>query len=200
MKTLTKSVHCYLDSARGQYIPRDFARETKRECIEGVKAKDLDYLARGPGGVLDEDQTLTEDETERGEFYYDTWETVCDNAIVVDPESGNRFRLHQDSDLFLVPEEWEYDEDSQSFRAPESDTLSRFTLPSYWASYLINGDSSGIEEPDIAACDSFIERENLKEWTCADCSKESHFAPDNDATNLGGDVLEYTFVRIGGDK
>lgn len=63
---LTKSVHHYLDGARGQYIPRDFARDTKRECISEVKAEDLDYLARGPGGCLDDDQSLAEGETVRG--------------------------------------------------------------------------------------------------------------------------------------
>jgi hypothetical protein len=140
MKTLSKSVHCYLDSARGQYIPRDFARDTKRECIEGIEAKDLDYLARGPGGVLDEDQSLADGETERGEFYWDTWTEVCDNAILICPVSGNRFRLQ------------------------------------------------------------FIAKEELQNWTCADCSQESYFAHNNDATNIGGDVLEYTFVLIGGAK
>lgn len=186
----------YLDSARGQYIPRDFARGTKRECISGVDPKDLDYLARGPGGCLDEDKSLSDDETVRGEFYWEVWDTVCENAIVTD-DKGNKYRLHQDDSLFLVPHDWEFDEDSGGFRPPESDTLRRYTLPMYWASYIANGDDSGISAQDKQACDSFIESEGLKDWTFADCSEESHFARDNDATSIAGDVLEYTFVLIG---
>lgn len=196
MKALSKSVHCYLDGARGQYIPRDFARDTKPECIEGVESSDLDYLKRGPGGVLDEELPLDPSESVRGEHYWEVWETVLDSAILTCPESGNRFRLHQDDSLFLVPEDWEYDEASESFRPPESETLQRFMLPAYWASYLINGDDSGISPEDKSACDAFTKREELKEWTCADCSSESSFAHTKDATNIGGDVLEYTFIKI----
>ena len=29
-----------LSDARGQYIPRDFAREVKRECVTGVTEED----------------------------------------------------------------------------------------------------------------------------------------------------------------
>jgi hypothetical protein len=112
---LTESVHCYLDGASGQYIPKRFALETKRECLEGVKAEDLDYLARGPGGCLDEDDTLADGETVRGEFYWDTWQTVLDNAVLTDPVSGLRFRLHQDDSVFLVPESWEWNDDIEGF-------------------------------------------------------------------------------------
>lgn len=116
------------------------------------------------------------------------------------PETGNKFRLHQDDSLFLIPEDWEFDEASNQWRAPESETLKRFELPAYWASYLINGDDSGISAEDKEQCDQFLKSEELESWTCADCSQESHFAHSNDATNLGGDVLEYTFILIGGAK
>jgi len=67
-----------------------------------------------------------------------------------------------------------------------------YTLPSYWASYLINGDSSGISDKDKAECDSFIARMELP--APVDCSTESWFSWHNDATDLGGDVMEYTFL------
>jgi hypothetical protein len=35
------------------------------------------------------------------------------------------------------------------------------TAPSHWASYLINGDDSGLDQEDKAACDSWIEAEGL---------------------------------------
>lgn len=195
-KPLTESVHCYLDSARGQYIPRDFARDTKRDCIEGVKAEDLDYLARGPGGCLDEDRTLADGETERGEFYWDTWQTVLDNAILTDPQSGLRFRLHQDGDLFLVPEAWEWNEDTEGFEPPESDTLRRFELPVYWASCLINGDDSGTDEKELAAINAFIAKEDLQGWHCTEVSERSWFQWGNDGTNLGCETARFTFVNF----
>lgn len=33
------------------------------------------------------------------------------------------------------------------------------TAPSYWASYLINGDDSGLEPQEKAACDAWLARE-----------------------------------------
>lgn len=196
-KGLSQSIHCYLDGASGQYIPKRFARETKRECLEGVKATDLDYLARGPGGCLDDDETLSDGETVRGEFYWDVWQDVLDNAILVDPDSGNRFKLYQDDSVFLVPEDWEWNDDINGFEPPESDTLRRFELPVYWASYLVNGDASGMEDNEQAQVDSWLEREELTAWTCADVSDNSWFSHGNDATRLGGDVARYTFVKIG---
>lgn len=50
MQPKPASVQLLFDGAHGQYIPKRFAREIKRESIDGVKAEDLDYLARGPGG------------------------------------------------------------------------------------------------------------------------------------------------------
>lgn len=197
MKTqMRNEVSCYLDGARGQYIPRDFARDTKRECIEGVDAKDLDYLALGPGGCLDECKELQEGETVRGEFYWDTWQTVMDSAIVVDPDSGLRFKLHQDDSLFLVPEDWEWNDELETFEPPESDTLRRYELPAYWASYIANGDDSGLDGSERKIADDFCEKEGLTEWTFADVG-ESYFSHSNDAGTLAGDVCRYTFVKIG---
>lgn len=196
MKTqLRNEVSCYLDGARGQYIPRDFARGTKRDCIEGVDAKDLDYLALGPGGVLDDTQDLQEGESVRGEFYWDTWQTVMDSAILIDPDSGLRFKLHQDDSLFLVPEDWEWNDELETFERPESDTLRRYELPAYWASSIFNGDDSGLQDGEREQIDAFIKREGLEGWTEADCG-ESYFSRNNDATTLGGDVCRYTFVLI----
>lgn len=193
---LTEGIHCYIDSASGQYIPKRFANETKRECITGVKPEDLDYLARGPGGCMDDDETLAEGETVRGEWYWETWDTVLDNAIITDPDSGLKFKLYQDGDVFLVPEDWEWNDDLDSFERPESDTLRRFELPSHWASSLINGDDSGIDEKEITDILVFQIREELEGWTCADVSDHTWFTHSNDAGTLAGDVARYTFIKI----
>lgn len=67
-----------------------------------------------------------------------------------------------------------------------------YTLPAYWASYLINGDDSGISPEDKAEADAFLAQHNLPDPVS--CSDEKWFSWHNDSDNkLGGDVLEYTF-------
>ena len=95
----------YLSDARGIYIPRDFARDTKRDCISGVDAADLELLARGP------------DE----EWYWDAWASVLDNARVTDPVSGVVYRVDQDGDCWLVPEGMEWNDGGGYFWPEESD-------------------------------------------------------------------------------
>ena len=66
------------------------------------------------------------------------------------------------------------------------------TLPAYWASYLINGDASGLQDGEQEFIDAYLEREELP--SPCDCSSESWFSWRNDSGNgLGGDVLEFTF-------
>ena len=72
------SVKLLFSDASGVYIPKRFATEIKRGAISGVKPEDLDYLARGPGGCLDESQDLAQGESVRGEYYWDIWETYRD--------------------------------------------------------------------------------------------------------------------------
>lgn len=80
----------YLSEGRGIYIPQHFAEVTKSECIVGVDdlARDLAIVADGPDG----------------EWYWEAWSNILDNAIVVDPDNGQRYTLYQDGDLWLVPE------------------------------------------------------------------------------------------------
>jgi hypothetical protein len=68
-------------------------------------------------------------------------------------------------------------------------------LPAYWASSIVNGDDSGLEDGEREQIDAFIKKEGLEEWKEADCG-EQYFSSYNDATSLGGDVCEYTFVKI----
>ena len=84
----------YLSDARGRYIPRDFALETKRECISGVKQEDLDILAAGPDH----------------EWYWDAWETVCNNATLASPENGKQYFIWQDGDCWLIEKGAECDD------------------------------------------------------------------------------------------
>lgn len=72
-----------------------------------------------------------------------------------------------------------------------------FTLYTYWASYLFNGDGSGLEEQDLEDADSFVAMMVREYGSCipADMEEESHFSrPDYPHNALLGDVAEYTFI------
>jgi hypothetical protein len=69
-----------------------------------------------------------------------------------------------------------------------------YSLPSYWASYLINGDSSDMEDDEQKACDMFLASLPYG-WYCVDVSEESDFRRSNDAGTLPGDCADYTFIR-----
>jgi hypothetical protein len=83
-----------------------------------------------------------------------------------------------------------------------------FVLPVYWASYLVNGDDSGITEEERAEIDSFIDGAEVgaivkdgalvsakRVAGCVEVSEESYFSWWNDAfTGLGGDVAAFTFA------
>lgn len=71
------------------------------------------------------------------------------------------------------------------------ETIER-TLPAYWASYLINGDASGLETGEREVIDQYLASEGLP--MPVSCSDEAWFAWRNDATRLGGDVMEYVFL------
>jgi hypothetical protein len=49
--------------------------------------------------------------------------------------------------------------------------------PAHWATYLINGDASGMAEDDIRAADTW--RKQLRGAYVTDCSEETEFAVFN---------------------
>lgn len=69
-------------------------------------------------------------------------------------------------------------------------TFSR-TAPSHWASYLINGDASGLDSDDIADADAF----QAQYGTPIDCA-DAGFIHAHDAYHIcpfGSDCQTYTF-------
>ena len=66
-----------------------------------------------------------------------------------------------------------------------------YTLPSYWASYLINQDVSGLAKLEKALIDKFLTDNKLP--FPLSVSDEVEFKYSNDANKIGGDTLEYTF-------
>ena len=117
MNTTKAKPILFLSDSRGIYIPRDFARSIKCTCLSGVSEADLDYLALGPGGCLDDVQEPQEGESVRGEYYWETWDNVLNNAVVTD--NGQKYVLYQDGDLWLIPQDWEWSDEEGWFVAPE---------------------------------------------------------------------------------
>jgi hypothetical protein len=91
----------YSDSARGIYIPRHFAESIARECLSGVDPADLDYLARGPNDI-EAGEDSDNPEPHNAEAYWDTWQDVCDHAVITDSSDGTVYNMYQDGDLWLV--------------------------------------------------------------------------------------------------
>jgi len=84
----------------------------------------------------------------------------------------------------------------------------KYTLPAYWAPYLINADATGFDiantpdDPDAGTrkqleIDAWLESEGNSCFV--DCG-ESYFSWGNDATNLGDDVCDFVAIKKGNSK
>ena len=92
----------YLDSARGIYIPRDFAQSfASTKYVSGVSNTDLEILEEGPNGAL----------------YWDVWTDVLNNAIIRG-DDGIPYFLSQDNDLWLIPAGMEWSDETDFFVWP----------------------------------------------------------------------------------
>ena len=88
MNSKPNAIEILCDSASGIYIPQRFANEINRDLVSGISAVDWEILESGPSHLL----------------YWDTWDRVEQNAELAldDGDTLNRYRLHQDGDLFAV--------------------------------------------------------------------------------------------------
>jgi hypothetical protein len=66
-----------------------------------------------------------------------------------------------------------------------------YILPEYLASYLINGDHSGLTDQEVTEIDQFLDREKVYFVSCTD---DPYFAHRNDLNSLGSTVIEYTAI------
>lgn len=98
----------WLSDARGIYIPRDFANSfaNRDRDVSGVSAEDWAVLEAGPDH----------------EFYWDVWNSVCDDARITDSKAGITYFVYQEGDCWLVPEGSEWDEKLGTFVVPNTDT------------------------------------------------------------------------------
>ena len=98
--SLPESAELFLDSARGQYIPRDFFDVVKHSC--------LNWHCNDESKAWILDQCSSPD----NEFYWDAWND-CENGMitVTDPFLNIEYGLYQDGDLWLVPLDAEWHQD-----------------------------------------------------------------------------------------
>ena len=79
-------LECVLDSARGVYIPQNFAECIREEDWTGIKPEDLDVLRAGPDA----------------EDYWEAWQSVLDyaetkdGAVLHNGENGDLFLFYRD--------------------------------------------------------------------------------------------------------
>lgn len=64
-----------------------------------------------------------------------------------------------------------------------------YRLPSYWASYLINGDASGLDGEEKAEIDAFMRKEGITQ--ILDVYGVEPYARTNDATNTPGEIAHF---------
>ena len=69
-------------------------------------------------------------------------------------------------------------------------------LPIYWASYIANGDESGLEEGEKELIDSTLEHLELNRSHCADVLDDSHFELPFYPDLLAGDYCTYIFYQL----
>jgi hypothetical protein len=70
--------------------------------------------------------------------------------------------------------------------------------PAHWASNLINGDASGMEDAEEAECDAWSESIAKDGWSIVGCSDESHFGRfyfPVAGRELGCDLLTYQLLK-----
>lgn len=96
----------WLSDSRGVYIPRDFAKSfaDRAGTVSGVSDEDWAILEAGPDH----------------EYYWDTWDDVENNAVVM--IDGVRYFVHQYGDCWLVPEGMEWDCEAEGFRWPKDES------------------------------------------------------------------------------
>ena len=73
------------------------------------------------------------------------------------------------------------------------DDVTEVRLPIYWASYLVNGDASGLENGEENQVQETLEYLELDKWICVDVKDDIHFEYPFLPDLLGGDYCTYVF-------
>jgi hypothetical protein len=127
-----------------------------------------------------------------------------DKAIVIKTANGTRKVLFKGTAdecfIFILKNQGQsvdYATTYGGYEVHDLPVIETWTLPTYWASYLINSDPSGLSDQDIQDCDKFISDQleaGCESMSCIEVG-ESYFSHRNDATGyIGGDVAEFKFI------
>ena len=92
-----ENINLLLDSARGQYIPRDFIQGFDLNKFSGIS-----------------DWTIEQCQNPDNEAYWEAWESILNNAEYKHSD-GRIFTLHQDGDLWLICYDNMTEEEKQNF-------------------------------------------------------------------------------------
>lgn len=159
----------YASDRHGINVPKYFAQSVKRTCVKGVDDDEWAILEAGP----------------EHEHYWEVWDSVLSAAEVTD-HNGNVYSLYQDGDLWMVPQGMEWNDRRGVWEWPfEGES---FTGPACWASYLINGDASGLEDEEREECDRVTEGLGH----CVDAIDVGFLSrPDY---GMAGECCEYRFI------
>lgn len=84
-EVIMEKMHILCDSHHGVYLPHIWVKNT--ENIWGIDQEDWDYLS--------------EDDSVDKEYYWETWETILNNAKYIDSD-GVVWTLYLDGDLFAI--------------------------------------------------------------------------------------------------
>ena len=68
-----------------------------------------------------------------------------------------------------------------------------YTLPEYWAPYLINGDATGYTRSELREMDVWLDQHPGDVCIDGDGNRDE-FRHSNDANNIGGATLDFTLI------
>ena len=71
----------------------------------------------------------------------------------------------------------------------------KIRLPMYWASYLANGDGSGLEENEETTIQETLEWAELTNHECIDVKEDISFEKPYIPGLLAGDFCTYVFIK-----
>ena len=103
----------WLDSARGQYIPRDFATSFDDRAARVLNVTDEQWATLEGGPELGGDESI----------YWDVWCEVSDAAVIT--LNGVSYTLDLSGDLWLIPVGMAFDDEADWYVWPTTKEQNR---------------------------------------------------------------------------
>lgn len=107
---MAEKIILLLSDSRGVYIPQNFAEDFRIAGVDGLTESDANVVC----GIDPDDIAILRAGPDH-EQYWDVWDSVLSDAWWIDPETGWRYTLHQDGDLWAVAYDEMSDEEKEEF-------------------------------------------------------------------------------------